>query len=213
MFIPVHLIDSYEPYEAKYEFLVGRKTEVQLQTRLQHAWATAVETVDSILGQHLKTGGGDADWKRFFALASGHIAYKEECPCVPGTPSSSSALRAELKTLAESLKVVTKLEGMSAGVEVINSVPHSGQNTGKHKILEYIFVLDVQQKRIKPYGYTLATLSSIADDYLAFEKANFGDPNIQIVQVKVGTARDLKRAYPNYYLSAQSFLSVVKEVL
>jgi hypothetical protein len=40
--------------------------EIQLRSRLQHAWATTVETVDTFTRQAIKTGGGKAEWRRFF---------------------------------------------------------------------------------------------------------------------------------------------------
>ncbi|WP_368389278.1 RelA/SpoT domain-containing protein [Mesorhizobium sp. LMG 17147] len=45
------------------------RIELQLRTRLQHAWATAVETVDAFTGEMLKFGGGRENWRRFFLLA------------------------------------------------------------------------------------------------------------------------------------------------
>lgn len=209
----VHFIDQYEPSDSKYEQLSGKKTEVQVRTRLQHAWATAVETVDSILGQRLKTGGGDADWKRFFALASGYIAHKENRPCVPNTPENIEELKTDLKRFAEELKVFVKLDTMSSSVQVMNTLGPATHRLGKRKIEEYILVLDVEKREILPHPFTNAMLPQIADRYLQLEKENFGNPNIQVVQVKVETARALKKAYPNYYLSAQEFLRVVREVL
>ncbi|MBU6438396.1 MAG: hypothetical protein KGQ77_12790, partial [Betaproteobacteria bacterium] len=60
----------------------NQKIEVQLRTRLQHAWATAVEIVDAFTGQALKSGlklnSGDPKWRRFFALMSSVIAIREK---------------------------------------------------------------------------------------------------------------------------------------
>jgi ppGpp synthetase/RelA/SpoT-type nucleotidyltranferase len=35
--------------------------EIQLRTSLQHAWATAVETVDAFTNENLKFGAGSDD--------------------------------------------------------------------------------------------------------------------------------------------------------
>lgn len=44
----------------------GLSLELQLRTRLQHAWATAVETMGTFLGQALKSGQGEGQWRSFF---------------------------------------------------------------------------------------------------------------------------------------------------
>jgi hypothetical protein len=165
------------------------------------------------MGQKLKTGGGHADWKRFFSLASGYFAYLEKSPCVPGTPENIEDLKSELRDLTEKLKVFNRLDGMASSVEVLKTIGTYAPRIGKNRIVEYIFVLDVEKRVIDPIGFTEAKLPLIADEYLRLEKEHFDNPNIQVVQVKVGTARDLKKAYPNYYLDAQSFLASIKAAI
>ena len=56
----VHLIYRYHNRRAvAYENL---HVELQLRTQLQHAWATAVETVDAFMGQAIKAGRPTLDW-------------------------------------------------------------------------------------------------------------------------------------------------------
>jgi putative GTP pyrophosphokinase len=208
----VHLVESYKSTLSKYENLDGRKIEIQLRTRLQHAWATAVETVDSVLGQQLKVGGGEADWKRFFALASSYIALKEKSPLVPNTPTNEEELKSEIREIAEKLRVFKKLDGIAVGVDVMDH-PQLPKKLNKEKICAYILILDVEKKHIEPFAYVNSTFHKISEDYLELEKKHFGDPKIQVVQIGVGQARDLKKAYPNYYLNAQDFLKTMKEVL
>jgi hypothetical protein len=45
-----------------------QRIEVQIRTRLQHVWATAVEAVGVVRGEDLKGGKGNGDWLRLFAL-------------------------------------------------------------------------------------------------------------------------------------------------
>ena len=53
----VHLIYRYQnPIATEYN---GLSLELQLRTHLQHAWATAVETMGTFLGQALKSGQGE----------------------------------------------------------------------------------------------------------------------------------------------------------
>jgi ppGpp synthetase/RelA/SpoT-type nucleotidyltranferase len=59
----IHLIYAYRSATKKqYNDL---KIEIQLRSRQQHAWATAVETVDTFTGQALKGGRGTREWRRF----------------------------------------------------------------------------------------------------------------------------------------------------
>jgi putative GTP pyrophosphokinase len=78
----IHLIYRYSnPRAPAYD---GLSLELQVRTRVQHAWATAVETMGTFLGQALKSGQGEQEWRSFFAKASAALAIIEKSPAVPG---------------------------------------------------------------------------------------------------------------------------------
>lgn len=81
----VHLKYRYqgEGLKAKYS---GLKIELQLRTKLQHRWATAVEAADTFTKQALKSSRGNDGWQRFFALMSSVYALKERAPPCAGYP-------------------------------------------------------------------------------------------------------------------------------
>jgi hypothetical protein len=79
--------------EGHAEHYNGLRIEVQLRSRLQHVWATAVEAVGMVRRQDLKAGEGDANWLRLFALMSSEFAELEGCPVVPGTEDRSARLQ------------------------------------------------------------------------------------------------------------------------
>ena len=56
----------------------GLFVERQLRTKLPHSWATAVETMDTFLGQGLKARQGESHWLRFFELVSSAFAPIEK---------------------------------------------------------------------------------------------------------------------------------------
>jgi hypothetical protein len=70
----------------------GLRIEMQLRSRLQHAWATAVETVGTFLRQALKSSQGEGAWLKFFALMGSALARREHTPLVPGTPGAEAVL-------------------------------------------------------------------------------------------------------------------------
>jgi putative GTP pyrophosphokinase len=55
----------------------GLNIEVQIRSRLQHAWATAVVTVCTFTQQALKSSQGEGEWLRFFQLMSSEVAHVE----------------------------------------------------------------------------------------------------------------------------------------
>ena len=82
----VHLIYKY--WSDKKPEYNGLRIEVQMRSKLQHAWATTVETVGTFTRQALKSSRGEADWLRFFALMGSALALREKTPLVPGTPTT-----------------------------------------------------------------------------------------------------------------------------
>ncbi|HEY4487559.1 MAG TPA: RelA/SpoT domain-containing protein, partial [Candidatus Paceibacterota bacterium] len=82
--------DGYRSYHLIYEYnnpkapeYKGLALELQLRTKLQHSWATAVETVGFILNQALKSRHGDKEWLEFFATVSAAFAREEGTEPVP----------------------------------------------------------------------------------------------------------------------------------
>jgi len=59
------------------------RVELQIRTKLQHLWATAVETMGTFLGQALKSRQGSQDWLDFFTLISSAFSFIEGTPQIP----------------------------------------------------------------------------------------------------------------------------------
>jgi ppGpp synthetase/RelA/SpoT-type nucleotidyltranferase len=84
--------------------------EMQIRTKLQHAWATAVEAVGLMRGENLKAGEGNTDLLRLFTLMSAEFCEEEGQPLVPDAPSNAKERKAELRELARRLRAVSPLE-------------------------------------------------------------------------------------------------------
>jgi ppGpp synthetase/RelA/SpoT-type nucleotidyltranferase len=101
----VHLVFRFcsdSPERALYN---GQRIEIQIRSKLQHSWATAVETAQVFTGQALKSRVKNAaeDWLRFFALTSSAFALREKSPTVPNTPNTRKEIVEELKQLPPAL--------------------------------------------------------------------------------------------------------------
>jgi ppGpp synthetase/RelA/SpoT-type nucleotidyltranferase len=81
-----HLIYQYKALPNQNSVYDKLRVEIQLRTKVQHAWATAVEAVGIFTNQALKANIGDKDWLRLFALMSSQMAMAEKVNIVPGTP-------------------------------------------------------------------------------------------------------------------------------
>ncbi len=104
----VHLIYEYQGKSQGGAFC-GQKIEIQIRSRLQHAWATALETIDTFTNEALKTGFGSDVWKRFFALVATAMALAEKRAIVPDTPADRKELIKELKPLCKQVRVPERL--------------------------------------------------------------------------------------------------------
>ncbi len=198
----IHLIYSYQS-DFKKEY-TGLKIEIQLRSRLQHAWATAVETVDAFTGQALKGGRGEEDWTRFFALMAAYVAIKEKTALVPDTPQGHD-LNDEILGYAQKLEVEGHLHAYSTAIKTFE------QDVGKGTRY-YLLQLDTKTKQIEITGYPARLYKQAETDYTQAEKRGFNKPEQDAVLVSVGSLSELKRAYPNYFADTHVFLKILEEV-
>jgi len=200
----VHLIYRYE--SEKKPVHNGRQIEMQLRSPLQHAWATAVETVDTFTRQALKSGGGEGEWRRFFKLMGSAIARRERTQLVPETPTRKKDLVAELRALNARLGVVDRLGAYGA---TLDQVVAPGARRA------HFFLLELEPgipPRLTITGFQRANLQEAAARYAEVERAIRAKqkPGGDAVLVSVESLAALSRAYPNYYLDTTVFINAVR---
>ena len=182
----------------------GQRIEIQLRTRLQHYWATAVETYSTFTGEALKSNIGSDDWKRFFALVSSAIAITEKTPTVPNTPQSMEALGPELRQLYDRLNVFQVLSGWTAATKWT-------QEDREVKDAElYLLVLNPDDFSVQVIPYSKRNLAAANAQYARIEKDS---PKLQAVLVSVDSLAALRTAYPNYFLDTKAFIDVVLKAI
>ena len=123
----VHLVYGYRTRSHAHALYAGMRIEIQLRSRLQHAWATAVETVGTFSGQALKSSEGHEAWLRFFSLMATELACTEGLPPVPGTPADRGTLRRELTQLAAELDAVARLEAYGHTLRILEGDVRNGR--------------------------------------------------------------------------------------
>jgi hypothetical protein len=181
--------------------------EVQLRLRLQHSWATAVETVDAFSRQSIKTGGGEDRWRRFFALMSSDIAAREDKPLVPGTPNGRSELANEIRAVVQELNVVRVLQGWASAIQLL---PTQYDQTGASA---FLLVLDTDANTMKVASFTDEQRARASEEYLTAEKQIEKKPSSQAVLVSVQSVRALRGAFPNYFADTRVFIEAVNRAV
>lgn len=196
----IHLVYRY--YSDRKPTWNGLKIEVQIRSRLQHGWATAVETVGTFTQQALKSSLGEEEWLRFFALMSSALALREGTPMVPDTPQDPDELRREVARYAKKLDVVRRLTTYGDALRISDMRAMKGRT--------FLLELNIADRFLIARAYQNPLIA--ADEYAALERAIEGDPSKDAVLVSVESLTALQRAYPNYFLDTSSFLESVEAI-
>lgn len=192
----IHLIYKYANTRApEYN---GLQIEIQLRTKLQHAWATAVETMGTFLDHSLKSSEGPEQWLMFFSLCSSAFAHLEKCPAAYEFKYlSEKEIVIAIKKIDDEVKIVESLRTFGSTVKAIE--------TGNMNYKYYLLILDVEKHKVKFEGYHSTQLEIATQRYLEYEKELGKQTATQIVLVSGDSFKSLKRAYPNYFLDTHQF--------
>jgi Region found in RelA / SpoT proteins len=200
-----HLIMGFRG-RGKKDIYNGRRIEIQIRTRLQHSWATAVEAIGLFRGENLKGNQGSEEWLQFFKLMSAEFAEAESCPAYPDMPSHSARVF-KIKKLDKVLEASATLDNLSHAVRWTEvSVLPSEKPT--HFMIRYDNI--ARTVDVQPYFAPISAVNSydMAEDI--YNKR--GEYAENIVLVEVDKLENLKAAYPNYFGDVQLFKSQLKRI-
>lgn len=186
----------------------GRKIELQIRTRLQHSWATAVEAVGTFRRENLKGGRGDPDWLRLFALMAGELAAAEKCPMPPDVPTQAERRR-EIVALNTKLDALASLQNWAHAVRFTEHFWRDPNSTPRY----YLIVYDNEKMEVdvKPYFGVIESVTS-------YESAEQGGNLIEsarfnTVLVESSAIDALKIMYPNYFGDVQLFKKNLENIV
>ena len=195
----VHLIYKYRNKHApKYD---GLRIEMQVRSRLQHVWATAVESMGTFLGQALKSRLGDRAWLDFFALISAVFSHDERCPCIPRyAHSSRKELSVAVADAERHLHALNMMRGLSVAANAIYTARGSGKGSFYHLI-----ILNSLKRTVRVMPYDRDSFPQALAEYSRVEAEAAKGEQIEPVLVSAGPMEKLRRAYPNFFLDINDF--------
>lgn len=202
----IHLVFEFKPKHPKHEPYRGMMIEVQIRTKLQHIWSTAVETAGLFNGVDFKSGHGEKGWRRFFELMSSIFAISDSnTSTAPKMPEGFDELSREVRALDKEHQLAEKL------------LRYSMVETHRKRIRNaafYLITIDLERRDTDVREFTSDQSSIANEEYLRQEEAaarrGKGD---QVVLVSVDDVKKLEQAYPNYFFDIHQFAGEVDAVI
>ncbi len=196
----IHLVYRYNGQKKEYS---SHSIELQIRSKIQHSWATAVEVVGTFTGQGLKASQGHEAWLKFFKLAS--LAFQDlENKAL--AKNANSKERLELIKYIERIGVLPRLKAFAV------STRHLG-NDKSNKDDYFLLVLEVDKSNIKVMRYARENMDIATSKYADFEKEYKDNPEKDVVLVSAESVHGLKKAYPNYFADTTEFSKNIDRVL
>ena len=205
----VHLVYKYNNTRARKgnaDKFKGLRIELQLRTKLQHEWATAVETLGFIRDESLKSQKGNKEWLNFFKIVSSAFAHLEESnPIQEHKGMRTNEILAELVRQANKMHALVQLEGYAFAARLI----HTKYRAGYYKLI----LLNTKEKTVTIHSYKQDELNKASNHYSYLEKENAYNDEVEIVLVSAGSMKSLMLAYPNYFLDIKQFLEHIRYLI
>lgn len=195
-------------YFSKSEIYNDLRVELQIRTKLQHNWATAVETVGAVTKTSLKSSQGDDNWLNFFKIVSSLFAIKEGLPILDEHKNlKKEELMIQCYNLCCKLKIIDTLKvlRMTTNFFEKRTFPDG----------YFLLYMDMEKKNVQIRIFQKNEYIEATDNYLQFEKdieKNVEDAKNAVVLVSADSLKSLKKAYPSYFLDTSEFLSELDKI-
>jgi hypothetical protein len=198
-------ISGYRSVHLVFKCKNGFSIELQIRTQIQHAWATAVETMGTFLSSSLKSSEGPEEWLDFFSLASSAFAILESTPRLDKYNNLSDQETFEqLLNREQELDVLKKLSGFKVAARHIKDDKKKGHY--------HLVTLDLDNRTANIQSYAPKEIDVANTEYSKKEAEVNAGVNIQVVLVSSESIASLKKSYPSYFLDAELFAKKISNV-
>ncbi len=189
---------GYRGIHDVYEYMVsdepgsqwnGLRIEIQYRTRVQHAWATAVEIADALDGARVKFDvGANPDRERLFLLISEVLARSYEG--LSFIDIADKELHSEILRLDDKLGIFNRMRALKKGAA---KIPAS-----RNLVLEFGENLTI--KGFRSYRQAM--------DYRNLREIE--SPSADVVFIRADNPTGIRSAFTNYFRNANEFLHLIR---
>ena len=192
----VHLVYRYNNTRAPIE-TKDLQIEIQIRTKKQHLWATAVETVGVFTQNDLKSSMGAEKWLEFFIYASAIWAIEENTNVHPRFEGiSKNDLLKKLYNISTELDALKNLRSYHT---TMNFTDGKEQFKNKHILIE----IDPTEGKVYLRAFNKNDITKASEEYL---KAEIHSTSKHAVLVFADSLKQLKKAYPNYIVDTSNLI-------
>lgn len=197
----VHFIYEYNSKIDKYDRLL---LELQIRTKLQHNWATAVETAGILTKTSLKSSQGPDEWLDFFKIVSSLFAIKEKLPVLEiHSKRTMESLMIDCFKFSKKLNVITILKGLQVSAKQIEVDKYAGEY--------YIINISIVERVVRISTFKKSEFEQASITYLELEKS-IKEAENAVVLVSSISLKSLKKAYPSYFLDTSEFIVALERI-
>ena len=199
----IHL--DYKYHSPSNEDWDGMKVEIQLRTKLQHSWAMAVETAGLVTNTAMKSGQGSDEWQEFFQIISCLFAMKEGTILIPTFCGETKVnLLKRLQKINIKNNFFDQLLALKISVRVVEKHGYQGDI--------FLLFIDFNSKDLRIVSFAKDKVDEANVLYNKIE-TRINDKDNAAVLVSVSKYKELRDAYPSYFLDMADFNKHVKKYL
>lgn len=196
------------------------RIEVQIRTKIQHYWATALEIIDLFTNQSLKTNQGKKAWSDFFVQISSQFAAMDDIHLFYNQDNTKklklySSKLVEDKNLASSFLDVVQMSKKLKVIEKLNAFANSLQIVDQAlkdiKVSGYILIkIDLKEHLLNYEIYEESDSKEAEFKYTEAEKESAEkQSNTMVALVYTDHVDEIKQAYPNFFADSSQFIELL----